>query len=102
VVNGIGCHRTNQTNVINDRADLREQRADFDLVFAKLLKRMLWAKTNQRCTLQLGDLLTFGHRLWHRLTVHLGKLRLWVKCLEVAWPAGHTQPDHPLGFPPRV
>ena len=100
VINGIGRHRANQTNVINDRTDFWEQRTDFGLVFAKLLKWMLRTKADERRPLELGDLLPFCHRLWHRLAIHLRKFWLGIECFEVTGPAGHTQPDHALGFPP--
>ena len=97
VVDGFGCHRSNQANVINDRPNLRKQRTDFDLILTKLGKRMLRPKTVQLLTLKLGQLLSFRKALGHRLTMHLGKLGLWIKRFQLRRPTCHRQPNDAFG-----
>ena len=62
-----------------------------------LRKRELRAQADELLALELGELLAPGQTFGHRLAVHLGQLRLGVERLQVRWPAGHRQPDHPLG-----
>ncbi len=65
---------------------------------AKPLESMLWPKAKQLLALQLGYLLSLGEGLRHRLAVHLGQFRLWIKRFEMRRSTGLIQKDHPLGF----
>ena len=47
--------------------------------------------------LELGDRLSLGERLRHRLAVHLVERRLVVERLEVRRSARHAEEDHALG-----
>ena len=67
---------------------------------AEMLTRFLWSREllPGATTAQLGDLLTLGQRLGHRLAMHLGELRLEIERLEVRRTARHREPDHALHF----
>jgi hypothetical protein len=49
-------------------------------------------------SLQLRDRLPGGDRRGHRLPVEFGKFRLVVQRFEMAWPARHTELNHPFRF----
>ena len=66
-----------EADVVDHRADLREQRADLGLVLPELRERMLRPEADQLLALQLRELLPFREALRHRLAVHLGQLAAW-------------------------
>src|SRR5579885_3207949 len=91
-------HGTHNTDVIGYAANLWEKLANLLPRLPKLLKSMLWAETNERPTLELGNLLSLGERLGHRLAVHFGELWLVIESLQMRGPAGLIQEDHALGL----
>ena len=72
-----------------------EEFTQFDTHFSEALKGQLRSVANQLLSLELGDLLTFGERLGHRLAVHLGQLGLGIEGFQMRRTTGHTQPNHP-------
>ena len=56
-----------------DRADVREQRADLDLVGPELRERVLRTEADELLTLELRELLPLRETLGHRLAMHLAR-----------------------------
>ena len=61
-------------------------------------RRGEWPQALELLPLQLGDRLPARKRLGHRLAMHLRKLRLIVKCLDVRRTTSLIQEDYAFGF----
>ena len=95
VIDGLARHGTHPANLIGHRAQLGEEFTQFDTGFPETLEGQLRSVANQLLSLELGDLLTLGERLGHRLAVHLRQLGLGIEGFQMRRTTGHTQPDHP-------
>ena len=98
VVDGLGDQRPDDTDLVGDASDVREQFADLLPRIAELLERILRGEAFERLPLELGDWHPGRERAGHRLAVHIGQLRLVIQSLQVRRSAGHTEEDHPLGL----
>ncbi len=94
MIDGIRCHGSNETDVVHNRTNLREQFADLGAATTKTLELRLRTEALQWLTLQLCNLLPLGHAFRHQLAIALGQFRLVVKRFQVRWSTGHRQPDH--------
>src|SRR6266508_695483 len=63
-----------------------------------LLEAVRGTQAGEALPLELRDLLPSGERLGHRLTRHVGELRLVVECFEMRRPAGLVQIDDAFRF----
>ncbi len=79
VIDRISGHRTDDADLVGNRADVRKQRTDLCLALAKLFEREHGPKTEQFLALQLGKLLPLSHALGHRLAIEFGKFRFVIE-----------------------
>ena len=54
--------------------------------------------TFQFLSLQLGDGLSLGIGVWHRLTIEFIQFRLVIKCFKMGWTTRHAKKDDTFGF----
>jgi hypothetical protein len=97
VVDRVGLQRSDDANVVRDRADVRQYGGDFLPGLAPTLERELRGQALELLVLQLGDWLALGQRGRHRLAVHLGQLRLVIQRFQMRRAAGHAKEDDRLG-----
>ena len=102
VVDLLGPHRPHDARFVDDAADVREQVADQLPRLSELLEAVRRPEAGQLLSLELGNLLSSGERLRHRLAAHVGELRLVVERLEVRRPAGLIQKDDALRLRRKV
>ena len=69
VVDRVRRHRTNDTNLVHDGADVRKEGTDLRLIFPEFRERKLRRVTHESLPLQLGELLSARQTLRHRLAV---------------------------------
>ncbi len=98
VVDRLGHHRADDADLVGDRAQVRQDRADLLATGSAAAKRMLGSETDQLLPLELSDRHALGERLRHRLAVHLGERRLGVERLQMRGAAGHVQIDDAFGL----
>ena len=98
VINLLGCHRSNDRDIISHFPYKRELRGNLLPRFSLFDKIPLWPKTFQSLALQLRDWLYFGNRLGHGLSVHLSKSWLVIERLEMGWPTRHAKKYNTLGL----
>ncbi len=86
MIDRIGGHGANKTDVVHHGANLRKQLADLGAGLAKLFELSLWSETLERLALQLSQLLPLGHAFRHRLAVAFAKLWFVIKGLQMRRP----------------
>ena len=92
----LGVHRADQTQIIRHSAQLLEMFAHFQTALAIPLESPLGAQTFEGLTLQLGQLLAFGETLRHVLPVQRGQLWFGIECFQMARSAGLIEIDDSL------
>ena len=83
MVDLFGVHRTDDTNIIRDLADVRKEARDFLTGLAVFFELDEWAARFQLSVLQLRKLLPFGERFRERLAMNAFQLGLVIEALEV-------------------
>jgi len=98
MIDRVGRHRPNDTNVVGDRTEVGKQRTDFGLAVTKSFERKHRPETNQTLALQLGKLLSLCHAFGHRLAIKLCQFWLVIEGFELRRATGHRQPDDAFDF----
>ena len=98
VVDRLGHHRADDADVVGDRGQVREDRADLLAAGPQRWNGCWGAKQTSFWPWSWAIGMPLGERLGHRLAVHLGQVGLVVERLQVRRAAGHVQVDDPLGL----
>lgn len=97
VIDGLGGHRANEAEVIDDGADVGEEGGDFGSVPAELGEGKHGALTVQFLALELGELLTAGEAFRHGRSIQCGELGFRIEGFELGRASGHGEPDDAFG-----
>jgi len=90
MVDLLGYHRADNTNLVGDAGDVRKDLANLLLRLAPLAERMLRAQATQFLgSLKLCNRLAIGQRFGDGLAVHFRQGRLVIECLQMGRTTRH-------------
>ena len=91
MIEGFGVHGTDQRDIIDAGADLREARGNFNAGFAVALELVRAAEQHGGVFLQKSKTNVLCEGIRQLLAVHLIELRFWIEKIDLAGAALHEK-----------